>query len=156
MELEINDSQEFIDDDFAEHVEGCKECFPDDMVKRFKPGSFGFFELLDRSMQAYEYFEHYVLGSCATAVDKEVFEKAHKIAQALFEFYQFVALKDFDAEEQEKHRYVGEFFEWATEKVKANKGEVLNLDALMEEWMKENPPTFVGPEGQEIDERSES
>lgn len=152
MQLDLpNEKQEYIDQDFAEHVEECKECFPE-CETRFKPGSYGFFELVDRSMQAYEYFEHYVLGSCATAVDKEVYTKAHQIAQALYDFYQLVALKDFDADEQEKHRYVGEFFDWATEKVKKNQlPGVLSVDALMEEWIKDNPPTFVGPEGKEVE-----
>jgi hypothetical protein len=137
MQMDIpSESQEFIDEDFKEHVDGCKECFPD-CDERFAPGSFGFFELVDRSMQAYEYFQHYVLDSCATATDKEIYERAHKIAQALWDFYQFVALKDFDGEEYEKHRQVGEFFDWATQKIKEQKGPV-DLDVLQELWKKEN------------------
>lgn len=139
MELEVQDTQQYIDDDFAEHVEQCKECFPDNFEKRFGPSSFGFFELIDRSMQVYENFEHYVLNSCATATDKEIYERAHKIAQALWDFYQFVALKDFDAEESEMHRHVGEFFDWAKEEIKKREGEVVNLNTLMEEWEKAHP-----------------
>jgi len=137
MQIELRtEKQEYIDEDFKDHLKECKDCFPE-CETRFGPGSYGFFELLDRSMQAYEYFEHYVLGSCATSVDKEIYEKAHKIAQALYDFYQFVALKDFDAEDKEKHRQVGEFFDWATKKIKTD-GKPVDLEALMKEWEKEH------------------
>jgi hypothetical protein len=136
MKIDIpNESQEYIDEDFEEHVKECKRCF-DDCVKNFSPGSYGFFELVDRSMQAYEYFQHYCLNSCATAVDKEVYERSHKIAQVLWDFYQFVCLKDFDAEKQEQHRLVGEFFYWASKKIK-EENKPVNLETLMEAWKEE-------------------
>jgi len=142
MQIELsNEKQKYIDDDFKDHVAECKDCFPE-FEDQFKPGSHGFFELVDRSMQAYEYFEHYCLGSCATSVDKEIYEKAHKVAQALFDFYQLVALKDFDTEEKEKHRQVGEFFDWATKRIKED-GKPVDLDALMETWKKEQSDTGV-------------
>lgn len=98
-----NLKQEYVDDDFMDHYQECfgvDDCFSPD---KFKPGTHGFFELLDRSMILYENFELYCLGHPTTALDKELYERAYKISSALLDFYQAVALKDFDAHKENKN-----------------------------------------------------
>ena len=90
--------QSDIDKAFDEHVEETKECGFD--LENFKPGTYGFFELIDRSMICYENFETYCLEHPATAVDKEIFDMASKTVELIFQFYQMVACKDWDENEE--------------------------------------------------------
>ena len=60
------------------------------VTKHFRPGGFGFHELLDRSCLAAEFFSETV-ASHPSAKHPKLRKKAKKLEAALFDFYQRVS-----------------------------------------------------------------
>jgi len=130
MQLNLpNEKPEDIKEDRDEALKECRETFPD-LETHFGPGSFGLFEVIDRSLIVFENWSQYVASHPAVVLDEDLYEQAHKIESALFDFYQKVAVRDFNAEEAQEALALKEFAKWA-------KGKGTEIDELVREFKKE-------------------
>jgi len=148
-----NATAEIAEYDIAEdRVEALKqawEAFPDDLEDRFKPGSFGYFEVMDRAMVICENWCQYVQDHPSVVLDDELWHKAEQIGTALHDFYQKIALVDFDAEEALQKLEFARFVAWAE---KAGVESALIKDIVQKFLDREPmPPFVVGVEEDQMD-----
>jgi len=107
------DNEEYVEEDRAEALKNIEETFPENLKERFEPGSYGHFELTDRSMVIMENWFQYIMEHPSAVMDEELYKAAHQIGTALYDFYQMVALKDFDADEINDKVVLNTFANWA-------------------------------------------
>ena len=88
-------------EDRARVLKEARENFPD-FEERFKPGSFGFFEIMDRSSIILANWFKYIADHPAVALDGNLFALAHRIGTLLHDFYQTIAEKEWNAEEKKE------------------------------------------------------
>lgn len=90
----MSDDQKWLDEDYEEAVNDAKDNY-EDYPKEFDKESFGSHELLDRAFLIYENWEHYVLSHPTTCIDKNLYEAAWRINQAMADFYQLAGSWDY-------------------------------------------------------------
>jgi hypothetical protein len=107
-----NEKPEDIAGDRIEALKDAQEAFPD-LEDRFKPGSFGHFEAMDRAMVICESWFHYVQDHPSVVLNEELYARAHQIGADLHDFYQKIALVDCDAEDAFQKLEFARFVAWA-------------------------------------------
>lgn len=83
------------EDDRLEQLEECKESYGEDFEETFKPGSFGFHELIDRASIMANIWD-YVAEHPSCISDPDLYKDAQEIQMAIADFYQKAALKHLD------------------------------------------------------------
>ncbi len=115
MKIDLpSDKPEYVSEDRAEAIKSVLEDFPD-VETRFTPGSYGHFELLDRSSVAMENWFQYIQDHPSVVLDEELYVMAHQIGTALHDFYQKVATLELDTGQVVEGLAIGRFLQWSRE-----------------------------------------
>jgi len=145
MEISLpNEKPEYIDEDRKEALDSVRETFPTDL-DQFAPGSFGYFELIDRSMILYETWDEYILNHPSTVLNEEVYTLAHQINSLLHEFYQRVAIADSYAAENSEKVIFSDFMKWVNDVVNVNAGKNFPVEELVQKYL-DRTPKIARPE----------